>query len=347
MKPQAYTEFQPLEEVLVGRSYNKKYIESLDVPFSDTTKRLMIDLLDETEEDYQNLTNTLESLDVKVIRPEEDVYLNNKKETFPYLMNPRDDQIVVDNKIIFGRPTDIQGRVVHNILEKYKKSFLPDPRFRDINCASIVRLGEDIIVDTHPDGNNKSIPLYLKKYFEPLGYNIIDTETHDFRFKNRVAHSDAVFSILKPGVILHAKYDSQYYAEKIFTNWDFCKVAPEQEAFAKYNFWKNQIKGPFVRSYSYSFEDEKYDDKKWNQFLSSWFKDWVGYSSETHFEVNCLVVNEDTVIFSSYNKEVFKFCEKHKINPIICPFRHRFFWDGGIHCITLDLKRKGSREKYL
>ena len=66
----------------------------------------------------------------------------------------------------------------------------------------------------------------------------------------------------------------------------------------------------------------------------------MGYASETYFDVNCLVVNENTVIFSKENAEVFKKLEKHKITPIVCPFRHRLFWDGGIHCITLDLKRK-------
>ena len=26
--------------------------------------------------------------------------------------------------------------------------------------------------------------------------------------------------------------------------------------------------------------------------------------------------------------------------------RHKFFFDGGIHCITLDLKRKGVQQDY-
>jgi len=26
--------------------------------------------------------------------------------------------------------------------------------------------------------------------------------------------------------------------------------------------------------------------------------------------------------------------------------RHRYFWDGGLHCFTLDLRRKGHRENY-
>ena len=38
-KPQAYTEFQPLKEVLVGRCYDNNFIDSLDMPFTKQTKK--------------------------------------------------------------------------------------------------------------------------------------------------------------------------------------------------------------------------------------------------------------------------------------------------------------------
>ena len=28
------------------------------------------------------------------------------------------------------------------------------------------------------------------------------------------------------------------------------------------------------------------------------------------------------------------------------PLRHRYFWDGGIHCLTLDLIREEDKENY-
>lgn len=34
------------------------------------------------------------------------------------------------------------------------------------------------------------------------------------------------------------------------------------------------------------------------------------------------------------------------ITPHVVPFRHRYFWDGGIHCITLDLDREGKMHDY-
>lgn len=346
MKPQAYTEFQPLEEVLVGRSYDKEYLEKIRAPFSQETKRLMNHLLDETEEDYQILIDTLLKLDVKVVRAEKNAYHTAEKESYPFLANPRDDQIVIDNKIIFGNWNYTQGKETRKILADYKKYFLPDPAFNGINCASIIRLGEDIIVDTSRHGNDKAIASRLEKYFKPLGYNIIHAVTHDFKFANHRAHTDAVFAILKPGVILHARYDSEYYAEGFFKHWDLCKVPKEQEGWTFHSNWVDE-KAEHQKSFSYNFTDDKYSDMQWKNLLNNWFSNWIGYAKETFFDLNCLVVDESNVIFSGYNKEIFKFCEKHKINPIICPFRHRFFWDGGTHCITLDLKRSGSREKYI
>ena len=43
---------------------------------------------------------------------------------------------------------------------------------------------------------------------------------------------------------------------------------------------------------------------------------------------------------NNYNKKVFDFLEKHHIAPVIAPFRHRWFWDGGVHCVTQDLYRE-------
>jgi hypothetical protein len=34
------------------------------------------------------------------------------------------------------------------------------------------------------------------------------------------------------------------------------------------------------------------------------------------------------------------------MEPIHVPFRHKWFWDAGLHCITLDLFRYGKQEDY-
>jgi len=40
------------------------------------------------------------------------------------------------------------------------------------------------------------------------------------------------------------------------------------------------------------------------------------------------------------NTEVKQFFAKNKIDVIEIPFRHRYLFEGGLHCMTLDLKRR-------
>ena len=94
----AYTEFQKLKRVMIGRGISPSIVEndSLRHKLTPTTKRLLIQLLDETEEDYQNLIKICEQFGVEVLRPEYSL-----TDTFdPYLMNPRDDLIVLDKTLV-------------------------------------------------------------------------------------------------------------------------------------------------------------------------------------------------------------------------------------------------------
>ena len=47
------------------------------------------------------------------------------------------------------------------------------------------------------------------------------------------------------------------------------------------------------------------------------------------------------VFCSNYNKGVFDYL-KRLYEPIYCRFRHRWFWDSGLHCLTLDTVREGG-----
>jgi hypothetical protein len=86
---------------------------------------------------------------------------------------------------------------------------------------------------------------------------------------------------------------------------------------------------------------------EFTEYVNTYLTKWTGFVAETVFDVNCLVLDEENVIFSAYNKTVFEFCERHKINPIICELRHSYFWDGGVSCCTQDIRRCGSLETYL
>ena len=64
------------------------------------------------------------------------------------------------------------------------------------------------------------------------------------------------------------------------------------------------------------------------------------------FDVNVLSISEDKVICTGFFKEVFVKLEKNGVKPIYWKFRHKYFWDGGVHCLTSDVRRKGKQENY-
>ena len=120
-------------------------------------------------------------------------------------------------------------------------------------------------------------------------------------------HMDGIYSILKPGLIV-ASHDLPEL-ETIYPRWDIFYPA-------------KQIQAQPIQH------------------------EWGGDHTESHYDVNILSVNEENCILAYENKELFRFLEKNKINPILCKFRDRHFWDNGIHCVTQDLYREGKMEDY-
>jgi hypothetical protein len=80
--------------------------------------------------------------------------------------------------------------------------------------------------------------------------------------------------------------------------------------------------------------------------VEQWMSHWTGYVEETVFDVNMLIIDPKNVMVFNYNKQVFDALERYGITPHVVPFRHRYFWDGGIHCVTSDLHRQGTMQDY-
>ena len=358
MKPQAYTEFQKLKQIVVGRSWESKDIVNLP-NISNNNKRLLTHLLDETEEDYQKLINVIETYGAKVFRPE--YGLASNVYAYPALMTPRDWAIVFDNDLILGNPGKETTKWFAAGLAEHVEYFKRPKKLIGFNPASIVRLGKDIIVDIQEYSNTDSMYEYIKDTYEPLGYKVYGVQTNSAKFKNPMSHGDGTFAILKPGVIIttmHAWKENK----GLFKNWDIHVIDPEAEKNIFVKGWcegkeKRSLEGGKIVTLAngekqqwitnFDFENPKFDNEDFYNFIDNWLSNWVGYSSESIFDVNCLVLDESHVVFTNYNKGVWDFCKKHNIEPIICNFRHRWFWDGGLHCITVDIEREGPCERYL
>jgi hypothetical protein len=198
-----------------------------------------------------------------------------------------------------------------------------------INSATTTRIGKDLYFGTVVKGEKSG---YLKK--------IVKEFTSDYRINivDCATHSDSVFTPVKPGLIISLN-DIQNY-NKTFPDWEvvylpkqcWSKVDPFLKLKRK-NAGKWWVPG-----------EELNDD--FTDFVESWLKDWVLYVEETVFDINMLVINPTNVIVNNYNKDVFDAFDRYGITAHICNFRHRFFWDGGLHCITSDLSREGTMQDY-
>lgn len=340
----SYTSWQPLEEVIVGRVFTPEYFDYID---NHKVRDQLQKILHETNEDLDNLQKIIEQYGATVRRPDlmniEDfmhLQLNVGKVPLPPL-TPRDWQISLGQKLLRIIPTPD----LNNICSLYKEQVVNphgnswDATWNDnclLNSASascIVRVGRDIFFD-NSDWLQPNQSQWIAENVLGSEYRIHEAKTD--------GHGDAVFAILKPGVIVTSMHDTYIDYAKDFPNWDLCRVrdasifaAIDVNEFKAKNFngaWYIQDQTPTV---------------EFSNFVDNYLSDWVGYISETVFDVNCLVLDENNVIFSAYNKQVFDYCEKHQINPIVCNLRHQYFWDGGISCCTQDIRRRGGLETYL
>jgi hypothetical protein len=198
-----------------------------------------------------------------------------------------------------------------------------------IDAPSVTIVGRDLYVD--------SMDTTFKDFqIEDLKNKIPNIRINKLKHGG---HSDGCFHTIKPGAILSILEIQNY--ENTFPNWDVCYLSDKSWDKAR-GFMR--LKDPTGGKWWLPGAE---DNDEFTNFVETWLQDWVGYVEETVFDVNVLVLDEHHVCVSQLdNPIVNKFLKKHKMEPVHVPWRHRYFWDGGLHCITLDLEREGVQEDY-
>lgn len=346
----SYTSWQPLEEVIVGRVFTPEHFSYIK---DQKVRSQLARLLEETNEDLDNLQKTIEQFGAKVRRPEftqpvegflaDRHFFPDQEVPIPPL-TPRDWQITLGDKllrVLKVAEVDYLAREYElaqpgSVIDPHAGHFENyDPNHVMVNCnaSCIVRVGTDVFFD-----NSEWLTTDQMNWIKD---NVLDDRYRVHRAVTN-GHGDAVFAILKPGVIISSLHDADINYKESFPGWEVHKV------------WDSTIHAAMEVG---KFRYENFNGRWWVQgqettdefasFVDTWLNKWTGFVSETVFDVNCLVLDEHHVIFSSYNKEVFEFCRQHNIEPIICELRHKYFFDGGISCCTQDIRRSGPLETYL
>jgi len=223
---------------------------------------------------------------------------------------------------LYSQDDSIQKEFEHiHVIDKIRNFLVPAP--------SITVMGKDLYIDVRDIENSAMSEYYLDKFKEQFS---------NFRCNilNIGGHSDGCFHTLKPGAIL-SLYEIQRYT-KTFPNWDICYL-PNQSWSKVDGFLK--IKEQVGGKWWVPDQEENYE---FTNFVETWLQDWVGYVEETVFDVNVLVLDEHHVCVNNMNPTVIDFLKKHNMEAVHVPWRHRYFWDGGLHCITLDLYREGTQQ---
>jgi N-dimethylarginine dimethylaminohydrolase len=331
--------WHPLRHVWVGASYAPEFY----APIRNTQIRDCLQkIARETEEDYLNLVETLKSFDIKVDRPQIDPALNimhyvdqqgqvtyDTSQSFTLIpkppMQPRDSTLIVGNTIIESNSESKWfGSLIDQLnLRPDQKIANPDIIF---DAPEVTVIGKHLIVDCR---NRPELADYVQTIFPDR--QVVPVQIG--------GHNDAVFCPVRPGLIV-STYHHTNYADT-FPNWTVKHI--ENQSWNAIPDWR-KFKHANVNKWWIPEQD---NNAEFGKFVDTWLDHWLGYVAETVFDVNMLQINEHTILVNNYNKEMFEFFKTHGIEPIITPFRHRFFWDGGIHCITNDIYREGSADVYI
>lgn len=337
----SYTSWQPLEDVIVGRAYSPDYFDFIE---NAQVRNQLQQILSETEEDLDRLQKTIEQYGARVRRPNlmdkhlfQQQQIQGKGAPLPPL-TPRDWQISLGQKLLRILPMHELDEICADfgndqVINPHGNTYNPDHVLTQASASCIVRVGRDVFFDNSD---------YLKP--EQTKWIVDNCLGPEYRIHEAITdgHGDAVFAILKPGVILSSKHDVNLDLAKDFPGWEVLKIWDS-------SIWAAMEVGKFKYENNPGawYVQGQTPTAEFTEFVDTYLNQWTGFVAETVFDVNCLVLDEENVIFSAYNKDVFDFCHKHKINPIISELRHSYFWDGGISCCTQDLTRRGGLETYL
>jgi hypothetical protein len=198
-----------------------------------------------------------------------------------------------------------------------------------INGCFVSRIGQDLYFATQTYHDDKQAILQQVNQLFPTTRNHV---------VNSGGHGDAVYCPVAPGLIISLN-DVPTYADT-FPGWEVVYLPPSD--YAHMREFEHSMKRNKGRWFMPGFEQ---DDNLINM-VDHYFDEWVGQVSETVFDVNILIVDPKNIVVSTHNDQVEAACARHGIEVHVVPFRHKYFWDCGIHCVTNDISRNGSLHNF-
>lgn len=313
--------FTPLKEVWLGDCYPESYYDHLPNEIADPFRQIT----EWTKEDTKKLQNFLENFGITVRRPvftTIDDYLDEFDNLVRPPITPRDHYLTLD-KTLYSLHNKLKKDPWQHWLTHYQSyNFnVQTPVDLPINCLcppSLVRIGKDLFLDhdSHPHTWG-FICEWLVEKSKQYRMNICST----------AGHSDGVFCPVAPGVLVSSHYKNDY--SHSFPGWEVFKIPNNLNNF-------NHPKDWWIQDHHIN------NNRAFNQYIQSAAASWVGNFRETVFEVNMLVIDEKNVVSMKDYPPLSEWLAKKGITLHCMDLRTRSFWDGGWHCLTLDIHREDS-----
>ena len=340
-------EWDPLEEVIVGNPLNARFpspdrstqvAEYPDRSLADIPRGLFPQqIIEETEEDLNGFADILKSCGVTVKRP--DTWSHEAKFSTIhwesqgyYNYCPRDVLLVVGDQII-ETPNVIRSRAqetfsYRTLLLDYMKAgakwiSAPKPMLLD----SLFE-GVDLEKPTPRNDEPAFDAANILRFGQDLIYLVSATgnemggqwlqsilgDRYRVHFLKDVyygSHIDSTLVALRPGLVL---------ANPSRLNDDSLPKILKQ--------WKVLYSPPMENT-------DRYDPDYLSMCIGS---DWI--------DMNAFSINPNLVVVDRNQPTLIKLLEKEGLDVIPLKLRHSKLLGGGPHCVTLDVRRKGTLERY-
>jgi len=314
--------FTSLKEIWLGDCYPESYYDHLPNEIADPFRQIT----QWTKEDTGRLQRFLESYGITVRRPQFtkiENYLDSRDNLVKPPITPRDHYLVLGNTL-YSLHNQLKNDPWLHWLEYYRtqKYDVQEPKDQPINCVcppSVVRIGRDLFIDK---GAHEHMWGFVCQWMvgaaNEYRVNICDT----------TGHSDSVFCPVMPGVIVTSHYKTDY--SQSFPDWEIFHLPKNLHNFNNPKDW--------------STYDSKIDSNKaFSDHIIKNASNWVGTFSETVAEVNMLVIDEKNIVAMKDYPPLTEWLYQRGITVHFFDFKTRSFWDGGWHCLTLDIHRQDHK----
>ena len=339
-------EWDPLEEVIVGNPLGARFptadpsthvAEFPDRPLDEIPRGPFPQrIIDETEEDLEAFVSTLTKLGVTVRRPETWPH----EATFStvhwraqgyYNYCPRDLFLVLADQII-ETPNVIRSRAQESfsyraLLIDYLKSgarWYGAPKPMLLDSLFEVDLERPTPRNDEPafDAANvlrlgEDLIYLVSATGNTLGGRWLQTvlgESFRVHFLEDVyygSHIDSTFVALRPGLVLcNPERVNNDSLPAILRQWEVLYSPPMENT-------------------------ERFDADYRRKSIGS---DWI--------DMNLFSIRPDLVVVDRDQSALLRLLEKHGLDVIPLKLRHAKMLGGGFHCVTLDIRRKGSLQRY-